>query len=112
MLEVELDLAEFTIMTPFPHTPVRSDMEKEGRILHNDWIKYTGSQTVFKPAKMSVDKLDEMHQYAWDAFYGPGGKELAMGKLYMSVIQREIKDGTYKSPRLSRKGWKTDEAAK
>ncbi len=113
LLEVELDLAEFTIMTPFPHTPVRADMEKEGRILHNDWIKYTGSQTVFKPTKMSVDKLDEMHQYAWDAFYGPGGKELAMGKLYMDVIKREIEDGTYKSPRLRRQqlGWKSDGAA-
>ena len=106
LLEVELDLAEFTIMTPFPHTPVRSDMEKEGRILHNDWIKYTGSQTVFKPAKMSVEKLDEMHQYAWDAFYGPGGKEMAMGKLYMAVIQREIADGTYKSPKLRRERWR------
>jgi radical SAM superfamily enzyme YgiQ (UPF0313 family) len=111
LLEVELDLAEFTIMTPFPHTPVRADMEKEGRILHNDWIKYTGSQTVFKPAKMSVEKLDELHQYAWDAFYGPGGKELAMGKLYMDVIQREVADGTYKSPRLRRKKWKSDGAA-
>ncbi len=112
LLDVELDLAEFTIMTPFPHTPVRADMEKEGRILHNDWIKYTGSQTVFKPAKMSVDKLDELHQYAWDAFYGPGGKELAMGKLYMDVIQREMADGTYKSPRLRRKQWLSEEAAK
>ena len=111
LLEVELDLAEFTIMTPFPHTPVRADMEKEGRILHNDWIKYTGSQTVFKPAQMSVDRLDEMHQYAWDAFYGPGGKELAMGKLYMDVIQREVADGTYKSPKLRRRQWKSDEAA-
>jgi radical SAM superfamily enzyme YgiQ (UPF0313 family) len=112
LLEVELDLAEFTIMTPFPHTPIRAEMEKDGRILHNDWLRYTGAQTVFKPAKMSVEKLDEMHQYAWDAFYGPGGKEMAMGKLYMSVIQREIADGTYKSPRLNRRGWKADGAGK
>ncbi len=112
LLEVELDLAEFTILTPFPHTPIRSEMERDGRILHNDWSKYTGAQTVFKPVKMSPEKLDEMHQYAWDAFYGPGGKELAMGKLYMDVIQREVADGTYKSPRLRRKQWLSEEAAK
>lgn len=112
LLEVELDLAEFTVMTPFPHTPIRAQMEQDGRILHNDWIRYTGAQTVFKPAKMSVDKLDEMHQYAWDTFYGPGGKELAMGKLYMSVIEKEIADGTYKSPRLNRAGWKGASAKK
>ncbi|MDF7823373.1 hypothetical protein P4B35_05065 [Pontiellaceae bacterium B12227] len=110
LLEVELDLAEFTVMTPFPHTPIRSEMEKDGRILHNNWRKYTGAETVFKPAKMSVDKLDEMHQYAWDSFYGPGGKELAMGKLYMDVIQREVADGTYKSPKLRRRQWQSKEA--
>jgi len=104
--EEELDLAEFTILTPFPHTPIRAEMEADGRILHNDWIHYTGAETVFKPAQMTVDELNEMHQYAWDEFYGPGGKELAMGKLYMSVIQREIADGTYKSPKLRRDRWK------
>ncbi len=112
LLEVELDLAEFTIMTPFPHTPIREQMQKDGRILHNDWVRYTGGQTVFKPAKMSVDQLDAMHQYAWDTFYGPGGKELAMGMLYMSVIEKEIADGTYKSPRLNRKGWKSSTTEK
>ncbi len=106
LLEVDLDLAEFTVMTPFPHTPIREQMEKEGRILHNDWRKYSGDRTVFRPAKMSVEKLDEMHQYAWDTFYGSGGKELAMGKLYMSVIEREIADGTYTSPKRDRKGWR------
>jgi radical SAM superfamily enzyme YgiQ (UPF0313 family) len=113
LMEEELDLAEFTVLTPFPHTPIRAEMEKDGRILHNDWVKYTGAQTVFKPAKMTVDELDEMHQYAWDTFYGPGGKELAMGKLYMSVIQREIADGTYKSPdlRSRRERWKSEKAS-
>ncbi len=105
LLEVELDLAEFTIMTPFPHTPIRAQMQKEGRILHNDWRQYTGDRTVFQPAKMTPDALDRMHQYAWDTFYGPGGKELQMGKLYMSVIEREIADGTYRSPRKERRGW-------
>ena len=106
LLEVDLDLAEFTVLTPFPHTPIRDQMLKEGRILHNDWRKYSGDRTVFQPAKMTVDKLDEMHQYAWDTFYGGGGKELAMGKLYMSVIEKEIADGTYKTPKRDRKGWR------
>jgi hypothetical protein len=35
-----------------------------------------------------------------------------MGKLYMDVIQRELADGTYKSPKLRtrRQRWKADEA--
>jgi radical SAM superfamily enzyme YgiQ (UPF0313 family) len=39
LLEIDLDLAEFTILTPFAHTPIRRQLEKEKRILHNDWIK-------------------------------------------------------------------------
>ena len=107
LVDVDLDLAEFTIMTPFPHTPVRATVEKEGRVLHNDWKRYTGAETVFKPAKMSVDTLDRMHQYAWEAFYGPGGKEARMGQLYKQVIEKEMADGTYKRHRLRRdRKWK------
>ncbi|MCK5851088.1 MAG: radical SAM protein [Kiritimatiellae bacterium] len=98
LLEIDLDLAEFTILTPFPHTPIRAQLEKENRILHNDWIHYTGAETVFQPAKMSADKLTELHQYAWDTFYRDDGKETRMAKLFMKVIEKEVADGTYKSP--------------
>ncbi len=102
LVEMDLDLAEFTVLTPFPHTPVRADMESQGRILHNDWIRYTGAETVFRPARMSVDDLDRMHRYAWETFYGPGGKEVRMGQLYKNVIEKEMADGTFRSHRVRR----------
>jgi radical SAM superfamily enzyme YgiQ (UPF0313 family) len=105
LMNIELDLAEFTVMTPFPHSPIREKLIAENRILHNDWIRYTGAETVFKPARMSVDDLDRLFQYAWDTFYGSGGKELKMGNLYMSVIKREIADGTYHPIERRRKRW-------
>jgi radical SAM superfamily enzyme YgiQ (UPF0313 family) len=108
LLEVDLDLAEFTVMTPFPHSPIREKLLEEGRILHNDWIRYNGAQTVFKPAKMSVDDLDRLYQYAWDTFYGSGGKEVKMANLYMSVIQKEIADGTYKAVKKHHKRWQSE----
>lgn len=108
LVEMDLDLAEFTIMTPFPHTPVRADLEKQGRILHNDWRRYTGAETVFRPARMSVDDLDRMHQYAWETFYGSGGKEVRMGQLYKRVIELEMADGTFLSHRIRReRAWLT-----
>ena len=110
LLEVELDLAEFTVLTPFPHSPIREKLLAEKRVLHNDWLHYNGAETVFKPAKMSVDDLDRLHQYAWDTFYGPSGKELKMGSLYMSVIQREIEDGTYRPAQRRRKRWQSEQA--
>ena len=103
LLEVGLDLAEFTVVTPFPHSPVRRQLEGEGRILHDDWIRYTGGEVVFQPKKMSVDALGEMYEYAWETFYASCSKEVQMAKLYVKVLEMEKKDGTYKRVRLSRK---------
>jgi radical SAM superfamily enzyme YgiQ (UPF0313 family) len=101
LLDMDLDLAEFTVVTPFPHTPIRAQLEKEGRVLHNDWIRYTGGEVVFQPRRMSVDSLEEMHEYAWETFYASCSKELQMAKLYLKVLEMEKKDGTYKRVRLS-----------
>ncbi len=102
LLEIDLDLAEFTVLTPFPHSSIRTDLEKQGRILHNRWADYTGGDVVFKPAKMSPDKLQELYQYAWDTFYKDATKEVKMGRLYRKVIEREVADGTYRPVKLVR----------
>ena len=98
LLEINLDLAEFTVLTPFPHTPIREQFEKEKRILHNDWARYTGGEVVFTPAKMSVKSLEKMYDYAWNTFYNDASKELKMAKLYLKVIEKEKKDGIYQEP--------------
>ena len=95
LIEIELDVAEFTIMTPFPHSPVRSQMEKEGRILSNNWIDYTADKVVFQPKQMTPEKLQEMYYYAWDTFNADSGHQLKMGELFKQVIRREMDDGTY-----------------
>jgi radical SAM superfamily enzyme YgiQ (UPF0313 family) len=100
LLDIELDLAEFTILTPFPHSPIRAQLEKEGRIIHNDWRRYTAGEAVFKPAKMSPDQLEKMYDYAWETFYSQSSKEIKMAQLYLKVIQREKDDGTYRQARL------------
>lgn len=106
LLEIKLDLAEFTVLTPFAHTPIRQQLEKEGRILHNDWIHYTGGEVVFKPAKMSPEALNKMYEYAWNTFYSDYSKEVKMAKLYLKVIEKEKADGTYAGPALrNRSKW-------
>jgi len=95
LLEIELDVAEFTIMTPFPHSPIRHKLEQEGRILSNDWSQYTADKVVFQPKQMTPEKLQELYHYAWDHFYAQGGHQLKMGELFKQVIRREMDDGTY-----------------
>ncbi len=95
LLEIELDVAEFTIMTPFPKSPIRKQMEDAGRILSNDWLKYTADKVVFQPLQMSPDELQDMYAYAWDTFNADSGHQLKMGELFKQVIRREMDDGTY-----------------
>lgn len=87
--EIDLDLAEFTILTPFPHSAICAQLEQQGRILHRDWSQYTAGQVVFKPARMSVDELQWAYQYAWDTFYQDEAKEFKMAKLYLDVLKKE-----------------------
>jgi radical SAM superfamily enzyme YgiQ (UPF0313 family) len=107
LLEIKLDLAEFTVLTPFPQSSIREALVREGRVLHNRWAEYTGGSVVYRPARMSVEKLEEMYDYAWSAFYHDASKEVKMGRLYMQVIEKEMADGTYRPMRLSRtRAWK------
>ena len=95
LMEVKLDLAEFTVMTPFPHSPVRAALEKQGRLLTSDWLKYTCDTAVFRPARMTPEKLNELYDYAWQTFYRDETTEVKMGKLFMRVLEREVRDGSY-----------------
>ncbi len=95
LLEIKLDIAEFTIMTPFPHSPSRARMEAEGRILSNNWGDYSADKVVFKPRRMTPEKLQEMYHYAWDTFYAGSGHQLKMGQLFMKAVQKEKAIGTY-----------------
>lgn len=110
LLEIKLDLAEFTILTPFPNTPVRDALQKEGRILSNDWNQYTGGQVVYRPAQMTPTKLQDLYYYAWDTFYKETSQNLRMAKLFLKVIEKEKADGTYRGGNLRRRKWKKEEA--
>jgi radical SAM superfamily enzyme YgiQ (UPF0313 family) len=95
LIEIELDVAEFTIMTPFPQSPCRSQLEREGRLLSSNWKDYSADKVVYQPKRMTPEKLQELYYYAWDTFYADGGHQLKMGNLFRQVIQREMEDGTY-----------------
>jgi radical SAM superfamily enzyme YgiQ (UPF0313 family) len=95
LLENKLDMAEFTILTPYPHTPLRAQLEREGRILSDDWRDYGCDKVVFRPRHMTPEKLQELYHYAWRTFYADGGHQLKMADLFFKVIRKETADGTY-----------------
>jgi radical SAM superfamily enzyme YgiQ (UPF0313 family) len=95
LLEIDLDLAEFTVLTPFPHTRARDDLVKEGRILSSDWDLYSADHVVYQPRHMSPDRLMELYHYAWDTFYRDAPQTHRMYKLLQKVVSKEMADGTH-----------------
>ena len=59
-----IELPTFSILTPFPGTPLQERLEEEGRILDRDWSHYDMSHVVFKPEKMTVQELQEGYLWA------------------------------------------------
>lgn len=67
--EIELDLAEFTILTPFPSTSLAERLEREGRIVERDWSRYNGADVVFKPKSIGPERLQELYFEGWKRFH-------------------------------------------
>ncbi len=59
-----IELPTFSILTPFPGTPLRKRLEKEGRIFDYDWSHYDMSHVVFLPKKMTPQQLQEGYLWA------------------------------------------------
>ena len=104
LFEIDLDIAEFTVLTPFPHSPIRRQLEQEGRIFNNNWLDYTADKVVYQPKHMTPEKLESLFHDAWDTFYAERSFEARMGELFMKVIEKEMADGTYRrhNPRAKR----------
>jgi radical SAM superfamily enzyme YgiQ (UPF0313 family) len=65
-----IDAVRYAVYTPFPGTPAFAALEREGRILSRDWSRYTTEDVVFRPRRMTVDRLERGLADAWRRTYG------------------------------------------
>lgn len=64
-----LETATFHILTPYPGTRLYSRLQKQGRILTDDWNLYDTRHSVFQPAHMSVGQLEQGYWRSYRRFY-------------------------------------------
>ena len=64
-VDAGVDLPRFSVLTPFPGTPLHDRLQAQGRILTRNWELYDGQHVVFQPNFMSVQALEAGHQRAW-----------------------------------------------
>ena len=91
MLSIDLDLAELTVLTPFPQTAAHEQLEAEGRIFDRDWKNYNAATVVFEPRQIKPDKLQQLYHDAWRQFYEKESQHLRMGKLFWGVAKESVR---------------------
>lgn len=80
----KLELAQFSVLTPFPGTDLHKKLSAERRILDHDWRKYTQGEVVFQPAKMTPEELKQGQMWAWNKFYSTS-----------SIVKRTLRYGRW-----------------
>ncbi len=96
LLEIDLDLAEITVLTPFPRSRAYEELKKQGRIFCYDWNQYTADTAVYYPKHMSPERLQKLHDLAWNLFYRDESREEKMFKLFERVTKKEMADNTFR----------------
>lgn len=67
--KLRIDLPRYSIMTPFPGTPLHQSLEREGRILERHWSLYDVEHCVIRPKQMTSQELEEGLAWAWQQTY-------------------------------------------
>ncbi len=80
VLDYGIDLPRFSILTPFPNTPLYKRLKDEGRILTGDWSLYDGQHVVHQPKNMTPHELLDRHEKLWNEVYS-----------YQSIHQRVMR---------------------
>ncbi|MHB0915054.1 MAG: B12-binding domain-containing radical SAM protein [Thermoleophilia bacterium] len=64
-----VDTPQLTVLTPYPGTVLRDELEAEGRIIHSRWEKYDVGNVTFIPRKMTAEQLQAGYNWACEKVY-------------------------------------------
>jgi prepilin-type N-terminal cleavage/methylation domain-containing protein len=72
VMRAKLEIAYFSILTPYPGTRLHARLAAEGQLLTADWDYYDANHVVFQPKLLSPDKLLEGYERVMKEFYAWG----------------------------------------
>lgn len=90
--KLNIEVPQFTLLTPFPGTAIRDKFEEAQRILHNQWDLYDVVHVVFQPLNMSVDELRRNFDEACGSVYSRWAtiKRLLRSFVYLRSLYRVL----------------------
>ncbi len=69
MIDLEIDVVELNILTPYPGTPLFERLDEANRIFTKDWSKYNQVEIVYEPKNMSKEELMNGIRYVAKEYY-------------------------------------------
>ena len=69
VLKAKLEVAYFSVLTPYPGTRLYQRLVQEDRLLTRDWSLYDANHVVFKPKPFTPDQLLENYHRALKQIY-------------------------------------------
>ncbi|HUI93073.1 MAG TPA: radical SAM protein [Chitinivibrionales bacterium] len=85
-IDRHIDTVQFTILTPFPGTPVYNAMVSQKRLFHRRWENYNGMYIVYQPKTMTAVQLQKEMINAYHKFYSLRRLLLEGLKLVLNVV--------------------------
>jgi radical SAM superfamily enzyme YgiQ (UPF0313 family) len=64
-----IETATFHMLTPYPGTALHARMQRDGRMLHENWDLYDTRHVVYRPARLSAPALEAGYWRAYEQFY-------------------------------------------
>ena len=65
MHKIDIEFLPFSLLTPFPGTPILKELEEKNLLITKDWSKYTILNPVIKTYKLSPEKLRTLLGYSY-----------------------------------------------
>lgn len=88
----------YHILTPYPGTALYKSMEKENRLMTNNWDLYDTRHVVYKTTKLTPEELKEGYDWSYKEFYS--WTNILKGSLNHEVPKHQLKHLLYAG------GWK------
>jgi len=92
VMDNRISVPRVHILTPIPGTPLYEKLKAEGRILSDDFTRYSGGSVVFRPRRMDPERLQnkywEMYDrlFSWKGILHRVGRNHAALETYMSAF--------------------------
>ena len=104
-----IDIIQLTLLTPLPGTELMEDLQKDGRIIYNDypqdWDKYRFSYMVHRPREVQPKTIYIGNNYIKKRIYTFPAYQYRLLRSFFSLKNNTNFFATYKFNKALKKGW-------